>query len=77
MGPRLANDFPAIDTTRFREYITPTQHIFAINEINSKDVYNIIHSLNLSKGGGLDGISWKLLLKTSSTSYHTFFNIYH
>ena len=49
-----------MDTTRFREYISPTQHIFAINEINSKDVYNIIQSLNLNKGNGLDGISFKL-----------------
>ena len=59
VGPRLANVFPAIDTS-FREYITPTQHIFAINEINSKDVYNIIQSLNLNKGNGLDGILCKL-----------------
>ena len=49
-----------MDTTRFREYISPTQHIFAINEINSKDVYNIIQSLNLNKGNGLDRISCKL-----------------
>ena len=60
VGPRPANDFPAMDTTRFREYISPTQHIFAINEINSKDVYNIIQSLNLNKGNGLDRISCKL-----------------
>ena len=49
--------------TSFREYITPTQHIFAIDEINSKDVYNIIHLLNLNRGSGLDGISCKLQLK--------------
>ena len=60
VGPRPAIDFPAMDTTRFREYISPTQHIFAINEINSKDVYNIIQSLNLNKGNGLDRISCKL-----------------
>ena len=60
VGPRPANDFLAMDTTRFREYISPTQHIFAINEINSKDVYNIIQSLNLNKGNGLDGILCKL-----------------
>ena len=50
VGPRLANVFPAMDTS-FREYITPTQHIFAINEINSKDVYNIIQSLKQFKQG--------------------------
>ena len=60
VGPRPANDFPAMDTTRFREYINPNQHIFAINEVNGKDVYNIIQSLNLNKGNGLDRISCKL-----------------
>ena len=49
-----------MDTTRFREYINPNQHIFAINEVNGKDVYNIIQSLNLNKGNGLDGILCKL-----------------
>ena len=28
VGPRPANDFRAMDTTRFREYISPTQHIY-------------------------------------------------
>ena len=37
--------------TSFREYISPTQDIFAINEINSKNVYNIIQSLKQFKQG--------------------------
>ena len=60
MGLELANHTPAVNTS-FTEYITPTQHIFAINEIGINEVHKIFHSLNSNRGSGLDGISCKLL----------------
>ena len=60
VGPTLANEIP-VTTSKFSDYLNPTQHTFTLIETSSDNIFKLIQSMSSNKASGLDGISCRLL----------------
>ena len=60
VGPTLANEI-LITTSKFSDYLNPTQHTFTLAETSSDNILKLIQSMSSNKTSGLDGISCRLL----------------
>ena len=60
IGPSLASEIQ--DTSsKYTDYITPTEQIFSLAEISSQEFFDLIQKIPGNKSSGLDNISARLL----------------
>ena len=73
IGPSLASQIQAT-SSKYTDYITPTEQIFRLTEISSQEILELIEKIPGNKASGLDNISARLLKEaapvvTRSLSY--------
>ena len=65
IGEKLANEIPS-STVDPISYISPTNSVFTVEEIDVSTVDHLLRKINVNKATGLDGIPGKLLKMAAS-----------
>ena len=70
IGPSLASQIQ--DTSsKYTDYITPTQQIFSLTEISSQEIFELIQKLPGNKASSLDNISARPLKEAAPVVTHS------